>query len=416
MRMIYLSNERFPSRDAVTIQQMQVAESFANIGLDLLFLRPFYFELAKHSNANICDYYGVEQNFKIKILPSLLTFSKPIYGVDFGYGVDKKVNKKIPIVGGASMMASTWLFIQQQLITGKFNKPTIIYSRNLNAATVFLNQRDRWFKNKPVKIFVEAHALAQKPQNFFDYIIQSCDGIVSITHSLKAAIIKKYNISEEKIFVAADGVRAKWLDNDNVSKKEIRKKIKIPDKYEKVVVYSGGFLPGKGVEVLVKAAADFDENVMFYFLGGAPKTISEVKKMTNAKKLSNVHFAGFIPPRDVSLYQRAADVLVLPNEANYELKDYTSPLKLFEYMAAERPIVATNLPVFHEILRHQENSLLVEPSNPAALAKGIRAVLADEKLAKKLSFNARKQVEEFSWDVRSSHITSFLSKITGWDI
>ena len=194
--MIYLSNERFPSRDAVTIQQMQVVESFANAGLDIVFLRPFYFELAKYSNSHICDYYGVAENFKIKTLPSLLSFSKPTYGVDMGYGVDGKINRKIPVLGGASMMASTWFYIHKQLLTGMFNKPTLVYSRNLTAAKVFLHQRDRWFKNKPVKIFVEAHALVQKPENFFDYIIQSCDGIVSITHSLKTAIIKKYDIDE----------------------------------------------------------------------------------------------------------------------------------------------------------------------------------------------------------------------------
>ncbi len=416
MRLIYLSNERFPSRDAVSIQQMQNLEAFGRTSLAVTFLRPYFIELAKYSKDEICDFYGVARNFEIVTLPSLLSLSKPMYGVDMGYDAVSKRKKKIPFIGGFSLMLATWIYIFREWAKDKFNKPTIIYSRNLNAAYVFMRFRERWFKNKEMKIFVEAHALSQKPEHYYDYIIQHCDGIVSITQSLKNALVEKYNLDEKDIFVAPDGVKTSWLQSQKLSKREIRKKLQIPDTYQKVVVYSGGFSPGKGVEILIRAAAEFDEKVMFYLLGGAPRTIKEVQQMTESDQYNNVHFAGFIPPRDIALYQAAADVLILPNTSDYALRDYTSPLKLFEYMASECPIVASDLPVFREVLRHQENCLLVPPGDPHALAEGIRRFFSDKALATRTSHRARVEVEKYTWDIRVQKIISFIQEKTGWKI
>ncbi len=410
MRLIYLSNERFPNRSAVSIQQMQNAEAFARLDLEVTFLRPYFFDLAKYSDNEICDFYGIEKNFEIITLPSLLSLSKPMYGVDMGYDSVSKRKKKVPFIGGFSLMLATWLYIILQWTKGMFYKPTVVYSRNLNAAYVFMRFREKWFRNKKMKIFIEAHALSQEPERYYDYVIQNCDGIVSITQSLKQALIKKYNLDEKDIFVAPDGVKSSWLEAKRMSKREIRKKLEIPDTFQKVVVYSGGFSPGKGVEILIQAAGEFDEKVMFYLLGGAPRTIKEVQHMTKSDQYNNVHFAGFIPPRDISLYQAAADVLILPNTLDYSLRDYTSPLKLFEYMASERPIVASDLPVFREILRHQENCLLVPPDDPHALAEGIRRFFSDRELAMRTSHQARVEVEKYTWDNRVQKILSFIEE------
>ena len=57
-------------------------------------------------------------------------------------------------------------------------------------------------------------------------------------------------------------------------------------------------------------------------------------------------------------------MLVLPNPASAISSAFTSPLKLFEYMASGRPIVASDLPSLREVLRDGENALLVAPGNP----------------------------------------------------
>ena len=77
-----------------------------------------------------------------------------------------------------------------------------------------------------------------------------------------------------------------------------------------------------------------------------------------------------LSPRDARRRLADADVLVLPNPASAISNRFTSPLKLFDYMASGRPIVASNLPAIREILRDTENAVLVEPGNPDALAAG----------------------------------------------
>jgi|GEM_PF-360271 len=414
MKFLYLTNERFPTRDAVSIQQMHVVESFAQLGLDVTFIRPYYHDMSQFSDDDIRHFYGIDNNFDMKTIPSLLSMSKPRYGIDIGYGVDGKENLKIPVIGGMSVLASTAAYIIKNVLSGTFDEPAIIYSRNLNSTYVFCRHRRTWLRGKPVKIFVEAHALTQRPQRLFNYIIAQCDGIVSITNALKDDLVRTYNIPPEHIYVAPDGVREIQSQDANSSVSQVRQRLNLPlDK--KIVVYSGGFSRGKGVENAIRAAAHFNNDVHFYLLGGAPKTIAEVKKMTNADQYQNVHLPGFIPPRDIASYQAAADVLILPSTYDYSLREYTSPLKLFEYMAAGRPVVASDLPVFREVLRHKENGYLVE-ANPDALADGIRTVLSHPELAKHISSNAFNDVQKFTYHQRAKNIVNFLEEKTGWTI
>ena len=108
----------------------------------------------------------------------------------------------------------------------------------------------------------------------------------------------------------------------------------------------------------------------------------------------------------VPKYLAASDVLVLPNSEK-GLSEFTSPLKLFEYMAAKRPIVASDLPSLREILS-ESNAVMVRPDDPAALAEGIQKVLEDEELAKKLAGNAYIDVQQYSWDKRAMRILEFV--------
>jgi glycosyltransferase involved in cell wall biosynthesis len=88
---------------------------------------------------------------------------------------------------------------------------------------------------------------------------------------------------------------------------------------------------------------------------------------------------------------------------------YMSPLKLFEYMASKRPIVASDLPSIREILNEQ-NSVLVEPDNPEKLAEGIKRILADNNFAEKISNQAFQDVQQYTWQKRVEQILGFVKK------
>ncbi len=82
-------------------------------------------------------------------------------------------------------------------------------------------------------------------------------------------------------------------------------------------------------------------------------------------------------------------------------------MKLFEYMAAERPIVASRLPSITEVL-NEENSVLIEPDDPVSLGDGIRGILDDEERARRIARQAREDVERHTWRNRARAILDFI--------
>jgi glycosyltransferase involved in cell wall biosynthesis len=126
-----------------------------------------------------------------------------------------------------------------------------------------------------------------------------------------------------------------------------------------------------------------------------------------------IRFQDQVPPDEVPLYLRAADVLVLPNSGRFAIsRHYTSPMKLFEYMAAGRPMVASDLPSLREVLNHEENALLVPPEDPKALAQAIIRLLTDPSLKDRLVASAAGNVIRYGWPQRAMGILEFMKTRT----
>jgi len=140
-----------------------------------------------------------------------------------------------------------------------------------------------------------------------------------------------------------------------------------------LVVYTGGLLAWKGVDVLVDAARELPA-VQFLVAGGMPADLERVR--AHAAGLSNVRLDGFQPPARVPLYLAAADLAVLPNRSKPKISArYTSPLKAFEYMAAGLPIVASELPSLREVLGEDPLTRFARADDPISFAEAISAAL-----------------------------------------
>lgn len=179
-----------------------------------------------------------------------------------------------------------------------------------------------------------------------------------------------------------------------------------------LVGYAGHLYPWKGVDVLVEALALVPE-ADGVIVGGHPREsdLGRVQSLAAARGLSErVRFTGLVPPQDVPARLEAADVLVLPNVETEVSARYTSPLKLFEYLAAGRPIVASRLPALEEVLVDGENAILVAPGDARALADGIRRVVADPALARRLAARAFADAGQYSWARRAERLETVLTR------
>jgi glycosyltransferase involved in cell wall biosynthesis len=291
------------------------------------------------------------------------------------------------------------------------DRRTIIYSRNVNATTVLIYLKDRWMPKKPIQIFFEVHSIDQaRPKKFFHRILRQTDGLISITEALKRDLITRFKVEPDGIFVSPDGVRSDRLRNKTFDRRDARMLVNIPDRFKKVVLYTGQIIPGKGVEVFIEAAAEFEDDVLFLVVGGMPESVERMRNSLETDRLKNVHFTGFVAPRSVPVYQAAADILVLPNTEGDAISGYTSPLKLFEYMAARRPIVASELPPLREILSHESNALFSPPGDARALALSIKRLLSDKKLGETISERAFRDVSRYTWEERARNILRFIEE------
>jgi glycosyltransferase involved in cell wall biosynthesis len=179
-----------------------------------------------------------------------------------------------------------------------------------------------------------------------------------------------------------------------------------------VVAYAGHLYPWKGVDTLIDALALVPE-VDGRIIGGHPREgdLARLTALAAARGLGpRLHFTGLLSPQDVAGALAEADVLVLPNTATEVSARYTSPLKLFEYLAAGRPIVASRLPALSEVLDDGVNALLVAPGDPAALADAIRRLAGDRALAHRLASRAFADAGQYSWARRAERLDVVLAR------
>lgn len=180
------------------------------------------------------------------------------------------------------------------------------------------------------------------------------------------------------------------------------------------VAYAGHLYAWKGVDVLLRALALVPE-AQGLIVGGheAEPDLARLTELAGELGIADrVTFTGLVEPSRVPELLQRATILALPNPASAISTSFTSPLKLFEYMAAGRAIVASDLPAFREVLHEGVDALLVTPGDPGALASAIRRLLDDPALASTLARAALDAVPRYGWDRRAERLDALFNQMT----
>jgi glycosyltransferase involved in cell wall biosynthesis len=141
-------------------------------------------------------------------------------------------------------------------------------------------------------------------------------------------------------------------------------------------------------------------------VGGPSDAIANYEAIARALELpeDSYRFEDRVPPSMVPIWIRACDVVTLP----WNRWDYSqSPLKLWEYMGAEVPIVAADVPALHGELEHGKNALVVPSGDVTAMAESIQRLLQNPALGRALSIEAARGVRKYTWDERVKAICQF---------
>lgn len=230
-------------------------------------------------------------------------------------------------------------------------------------------------------------------------------GTIAISNGVREDLVK-LGVRAESILVEHDGFEPARF-RDLPARDAARAALGLPPEAA-IVVYTGGLLAWKGVDVLVDAARELPEAYVV-IAGGMDADVQALRQ--RAGGLANVRIDGFQSPERIALYLAAGDVGVVPNRSQPAISArYTSPLKVFEAMAAGLPLVASDLSSLREILTDGVDAKLVAADDPKALAQGIDALLGDAQLRAKLAANLRARASEHTWEARARRILAWMTR------
>ena len=392
MRLIFLANSRIPSEKAHPLQIMHMAEAFAAQRLEVVLLH------ARRANSdamrrveNPFAYFGVAPAFAIIGLPCLDLIKRVT--------VDWPACNRGPIPLLAHLLQLVTFTLSALVVTRRL-KGRIIYSRDLFPLTLTTLRRRRG-----VRTCFEGHTLPRSSfsQRLHLWAVRRVDRVVVISAALRRWYLSR-GLPPERVLVAHDAAPSAAFDRE--PRAAARQALDLPPDAP-LVCYVGHLYAWKGVDTLVAAAAHLSDSVEVAIVGGVPPDVDRVRH--HACGMRNVRVVGHRPPAEARRYLAAADVAVIPlSGATIIAREHTSPLKMFEYMAAGVPIVASDLPSLREVLRHEHNALLVPPDDNAALAAAIERLLGDHELAARLARTARNEVADCTWNRRAARIVDFL--------
>ena len=369
MKIFYLSSSTIPSNKANSIQVMKMCDAFTNLGNEVFLFSKSEEDCLNNDFDSIKKYYNIKNSFIIynQKASSLRLFG----GLEYGYKVYKKI-KNLEI------------------------KPDILYGRNLYALLACLKL------NKP--IIYESHyspVLGKKSLENYLFNKPQFKRLVVINKALYKYYKNNFKIfknNPEKILLAPDGAE--------ISSKTIHNKSNnsIP-----VIGYAGSLYPGKGIETIIKIA-ERTPNLNYCVAGG---TTTQINNYKNNNHLNNLFFKGYLKHSEIYDFLSQCDILIAPysdkvfseDKKHNNIADWMSPLKIFEYMASKKPIVASNLPAIKEILDDQKTALLVDYNNISEWERSIVKMLCKPDFANILAENAFEVLKnKYTWNIRAKRV------------
>lgn len=372
MRISYLSDSTLFSGTANIIHVIKMSQALALQGHSVILhvrAESFYSDLL----CDIADEYGIRPLFKVRAWRiGRFKGSCYVYGVFCGL--------------------YAW-----------FSRSSFAYCRSLPASIVT--------HCLGLTTVVELHQplTSTQPAWFISLLLRVWQGsqkvrFITITVALKKYLESKYPECFMSIKVVPDAADEHPLNTRPFPFSQSDQQINVG--------YCGHLYPGKGVELILKLVP-LCPWANFHIVGGTDHDLAKWKSFSDSDSFSNLTWHGRVPHADIPRFLSSFDVALLPMQFkvatsasnNSDIASWTSPLKMFEYMAAGLPIVASDLPVLREVLKHEVNSLLCEPNNPLSWRRQLERLRHCKNLRSRLGNTAKKEfLASYNWLSRARQI------------
>ncbi|MAT99388.1 MAG: hypothetical protein CL608_19790 [Anaerolineaceae bacterium] len=226
---------------------------------------------------------------------------------------------------------------------------------------------------------------------------QLADQIITVSDPTKANLVENWGVPAEKIKVIPNGVNVAHFQQP-VDTKQVRKELGLGE--APIVMFVGGFQRWHGLDKLLEALALVSKilpEVRLLLVGDGPARPFVEENIYRLNLEKQVTITGFLPHARIPQLLAIADVVTVPYP-KLPQEMWFSPLKLYEYMAAGKAIVASSAGQIQNVIRHDENGLLVTPGDVADLAQACLHLLQNEADRRRLGANAQREAEtEHAW-------------------
>jgi glycosyltransferase involved in cell wall biosynthesis len=357
MHIAYVTNVRFPNERAHGQQIQAVTQTLKELGHDITIIAPFRNE-TKHVQRNDIRYVGSTDFIHSPFFPGILGL----------WMVNHTMRKALP------------------LELGSFD---LLYTRSPALLAPLVAS------GKPV--ILELHGIPRWNQSAFVRLCNQCAKVVCLTSPMKEELLRM-GVHEDRLIIEGDAIDVRVLAC-MMEKEQARERFHLPPSAF-VVGYAGSFETmglSKGVDQIIQAVETLhaeDRSIIALLAGGSSSASNDA-----------VRHVGKIPHDDVSMVLAACDVLVYPapNTHHPYFMRYTSPLKIFEYMAANRPIISADLPPIHDVL-DAPTARFYEPGNIQALMEQIQWVKTHPAEAHMMAEASLEKVQSHTWQKRMERI------------
>lgn len=366
MKIVCISASFIPANTANSIQVVKAVHALAELGHQVTLLVPgdqhtTWDELKMH--------YGIQTPFTIVWIPENLIFKR----YDFAFKAVNQARKLNPD------LVYTWV-LQAGVLALWRGIPTILEMHDRVTGRIGPWLFRRFYSSKTRR------------------------RLVTITDALRNALISAFDLDTSKmdIIIAPDGVDLERY-KDLPSPAEARKALAIPERF--TAGYTGHFYAGRGIELMLGLAKTLPE-VQFLWVGGDPVDVTRWQNQLRGEHVDNVILTGFVDNARLPQYQAAAEVLLMPygttisGSGGGNTADIASPMKMFEYMAAGRAILSSDLPVIHEVL-DESTAVFCPPEDLSAWQQALSHLRENPGDGQALGQSALEAVQAYTWRSRS---------------
>ena len=268
-------------------------------------------------------------------------------------------------------------------------------------------------------------ALAYYPSLFVDrplpfarataaWCLAETAAIVTVSEPLRDLLVEDWAVDRAKVTVVPNGADpVPPVDSDR--RASLRDQLGVPP--VPVLLFVGALQPWHGLDVLLSAFAEIRgrrPDCLLVLVGDGPER-ERLEGLARSLALAGtaVRFEGAIAPRRVASWVGLADVALAPYP-RLTTDFYFSPLKLFEYMAARKPIVASRIGQVADVLTHEDSAWLVEPGSSAEIVEAVDHLLANPRLARALGAAAHAVFEDgFTWTHHVDRLRDVYERVAG---